>query len=603
MALEQKHYREAIRVIRSSKVDSQAIIGYLERNGFEDIALYFVTEPRARFNLAIRCGNLDIANECALQLNEPAIWNELAAEALRQGNHGIVEVCYQQTKSFEKLSFLYMVTGNRAKLQKMLEIADRRQDSMSRFFNAMYLGDVAARVQVLLDVGQTTLAYITAVSYGLEEQAAAARAMLEEQSLPVPEVSRATTPLEPPTPLEQESACPLLEMPRSLFDRVMEEEAHEEPAVAAERSLEEEFESVEEESQPESNEWVRDMDLSEEEVGWGDDLDLSDEEPAPVAQEEKEVPVAGASAAAQWCTNSSLAYDHAAAGNVDSACRLLNRQIGLKDVKGLAPVLRSCFLSVQATTVGFPSMPALATPLQRSATPSLPLAVYHLQHAMQLVKMGMKCFQAGRFEDALNAFKSLLVIVPVVVASSKEEEVELRQLVDMAREYIVAVRIELLRHDTPAGSARNLELSAYMTHCQLQNAHVLLALNSAMVAAFKAENFIDAAGFANRIIANPEIKTPRNAPLEQKARKVLQRSEREGRNAVETKYDPAKPLTLNCTTLEPMDKSADCAKCPFCGATYASEEKGALCSICGMAQIGLETVGLVCLNARKLCVC
>ena len=43
MALEQKHYREAIRVIRSSKVDSQAIIGYLERNGFEDIALYFVT--------------------------------------------------------------------------------------------------------------------------------------------------------------------------------------------------------------------------------------------------------------------------------------------------------------------------------------------------------------------------------------------------------------------------------------------------------------------------------------------------------------------------------------------------------------------------------
>ena len=75
MALEQKHYREAIRVIRSSKVDSQAIIGYLERNGFEDIALYFVTEPRARFNLAIRCGYLDIDNECATQLNEPAIWN------------------------------------------------------------------------------------------------------------------------------------------------------------------------------------------------------------------------------------------------------------------------------------------------------------------------------------------------------------------------------------------------------------------------------------------------------------------------------------------------------------------------------------------------
>ena len=234
MALEQKHYREAIRVIRSSKVDSQAIIGYLKRNGFEDIALYFVTEPRARFNLAIRCGNLDIANECATQLNEPAIWNELAAEALRQGNHAIVEVCYQQTKSFEKLSFLYLVTGNRAKLQKMLEIADRRQDAMSRFFNAMYLGDASARVQLLRDVGQTTLAYITAVTYGLEEAAAAARALLEEQGLPVPEVAPVEQPLEPPAPLETASASPLLEMPRSLFDRVMEDEAHAEPAGPAE---------------------------------------------------------------------------------------------------------------------------------------------------------------------------------------------------------------------------------------------------------------------------------------------------------------------------------------------------------------------------------
>lgn len=55
-----KDYRAAIRLIRSCHVDSESIIGYLTRNGFEDIALHFVTEPRARFNLAIRCGNLDV---------------------------------------------------------------------------------------------------------------------------------------------------------------------------------------------------------------------------------------------------------------------------------------------------------------------------------------------------------------------------------------------------------------------------------------------------------------------------------------------------------------------------------------------------------------
>ena len=58
--MDKKDYRAAIRLIRSCHVDSESIIGYLTRNGFEDIALYFVTEPRARFNLAIRCGNLEV---------------------------------------------------------------------------------------------------------------------------------------------------------------------------------------------------------------------------------------------------------------------------------------------------------------------------------------------------------------------------------------------------------------------------------------------------------------------------------------------------------------------------------------------------------------
>lgn len=60
---------------------------------------------------------------------------------------------------------------------------------------------------------------------------------------------------------------------------------------------------------------------------------------------------------------------------------------------------------------------------------------------------------------------------------------------------------------------------------------------------------------------------------------------------------------LDCATMQPMDHSAEIVKCPFCGVSYAVENKGKLCSICGMSQIGLETVGLVCMNARKCYVC
>ena len=36
-------------------------------------------------------------------------------------------MAYQRTKNFERLSFLYLITGNIDKLRKMLKIAEMRQ--------------------------------------------------------------------------------------------------------------------------------------------------------------------------------------------------------------------------------------------------------------------------------------------------------------------------------------------------------------------------------------------------------------------------------------------------------------------------------------------
>ena len=143
--------------------------------------------------------------ESAAQLRENEVWWQLAEEALRQGNHEMVEMAYQQTKSFDRLSFLYVITGNTAKLQKMLRIADLRQDTMSRFHNALFLGDVEARVQVLLDVDQPTLAYLTAATHGLDDVAAQIRASLEEQGLAVPAVNANASLLCPPVAVLQEA--------------------------------------------------------------------------------------------------------------------------------------------------------------------------------------------------------------------------------------------------------------------------------------------------------------------------------------------------------------------------------------------------------------
>lgn len=44
--------------------------------------------------------------------------------------------------------------GNVEKLQKMLKIAEMRNDVMGRFHNALYLGDIRERVKILEDAGE-----------------------------------------------------------------------------------------------------------------------------------------------------------------------------------------------------------------------------------------------------------------------------------------------------------------------------------------------------------------------------------------------------------------------------------------------------------------
>jgi len=69
-------------------------------------------------------GILQIALEAAKALDDKNCWEKLGEVALLQGNHQIVEMCYQRTKNFDKLSFLYLITGNLEKLRKMMKIGE-----------------------------------------------------------------------------------------------------------------------------------------------------------------------------------------------------------------------------------------------------------------------------------------------------------------------------------------------------------------------------------------------------------------------------------------------------------------------------------------------
>lgn len=81
----------------------------------------------------------------------------------------------------------------------------------------------------------------------------------------------------------------------------------------------------------------------------------------------------------------------------------------------------------------------------------------------------------------------------------------------MTREYLLGVTLELERRrvaqEEPDNVQRNLELAAYFTHCQLQPAHLQIALRSAIQLFAKANNHASAAKFARRLLdLNPDPK-------------------------------------------------------------------------------------------------
>ncbi|KAM1213127.1 hypothetical protein PS2_004583 [Malus domestica] len=126
--------------------------------------------------------------------------NRLGVEALRQGNAGIVEYAHQRTENFERLSFLYLVTGNLDKLSKMLKIAEVKNDVMGQFHNALYLGDIREPV-----------------IHGLHDIAERLAAELGDNVPVLPKV-KSPSLLLPPTPIICGGDWPLLRVMRGIFE-------------------------------------------------------------------------------------------------------------------------------------------------------------------------------------------------------------------------------------------------------------------------------------------------------------------------------------------------------------------------------------------------
>jgi len=207
--------------------------------------------------------------------------------------------------------------------------------------------------------------------------------------------------------------------------------------------------------------------------------------------------------------------DDLSVGSIETAMELLHKQTGIIDFKPLKPH----FMAIQASSKIYlsanPLLPPLEVHLRRDPAETAPRKLVPvilvdlktilsstLQEAYRFVK-------GAKFEEALRLFHTILLSLAVVVARSKEEASQVKELISVCREYILGLSMEVERRKLAAEggndpTTRLLELAAYFTHCHLQDIHLQLALRSAMVVFYKAKNFASAGVFASRFLeTNP----------------------------------------------------------------------------------------------------
>lgn len=63
LALVGRHFDQVMSIIKNSSLVGQSIIAYLRQKGYPDVALQFVQDPVTRLDLALECGDIDVAHE------------------------------------------------------------------------------------------------------------------------------------------------------------------------------------------------------------------------------------------------------------------------------------------------------------------------------------------------------------------------------------------------------------------------------------------------------------------------------------------------------------------------------------------------------------
>ena len=588
-ALLQGKSDEVLHQLKAGRLLGSVTIGYLKKKGFPEVALHFVQDKETRFNLSLEFGHLTEAFEAAKDLKRPQVWERLHTEAVRLGNVEIAEKSAIAKHDVEALQFLYLITGNDAKLSKLALKVTKDNDHMARFNLALLRGDIDERVKILEELGLGHLAEKTRMCSLKRNPPRITSSQSESSNWPMT------------VSMEDIFAAQWA----GLEAAAKAAAAHPLPAIRT-PDLEEDEIIQKEEYAP--------IDAK----AWGDaDLDAELESvqlPVTVAVgeavAESTVLAYGESQERQWMGKRRMVADLVAAGEFAEALAMLQKKIALVNPIPLQALFMDALFASHASLPGLPFTPSVSVPIMNvneEGGRGGPAILFSTNFLKNKLKEALQQTGVGNSVEALAAAREVLHGLVLAVAASKEEESELEALMVTAQRYAHAMHMESFRRSLaqdPAQKARELELAAYLSCSRgLELTHLLLVIGSAMNVAFRAKNFVLSAHLAKRIITGAwngaEDDLVNSTTL--RARKVLAASEEKGSDEYKIFFDPnwllggsESSFKLCWGNLSPIHPSLheQIINCPLCKSSFHPEWQGRVCSICQLSAVGANALGI-----------
>ncbi|GIX63666.1 coatomer complex subunit alpha [Babesia caballi] len=200
-------------LIASGKVSGHAMVEYLIEKGYSVLARKMSSDPQERFWLALKMGDIEGAMGDAVIINDSETWKRLGNVALEQGNCAVAELAFQKGKCLKKLAMLYLIMGCFAKLKRLMNLCKVRNDIPPLMQCALYLGDMAEIANALRANKQTKLAEICENTYGvinevgMTNQSGSVHYMTPPQPIRRSSGEMMVWPVKPRKPIAEDSLC------------------------------------------------------------------------------------------------------------------------------------------------------------------------------------------------------------------------------------------------------------------------------------------------------------------------------------------------------------------------------------------------------------